>query len=1101
MKKIMIWMIGVIFLCTGLTVQAAEKDTTEEGVEMVYSDISSMVYQAGGWGVPQDESGELGNATEYKEAIANAEQLKAAIENTIRNEQSQLNVESFNIYTSDWPEVKKMFAKILNDNPELFYVSSEVSYTYYTNTGKLYTIEFYYDGLSKEQRQEMKDKLEQVASLVTDDMTDVEKALVLHDYLVQNCAYAYREYLDGTLWKTENVYSAYGALVEERSVCQGYALAYELMLSVVGIESDLCSSHNMNHAWNFVKIDGEWYHVDTTWDDPVWNTEGYSSHEYFLLSDAEMAERKHYDWEADYNCTSTKYDDDNYWWTQSKSRILLLNDKEYYLDAGYLGIQLIEKSGTNTTVKYENSITWPVWDGGGWWVGNFAYLSYNEGYLFFNDRLNLYAMKLDETTPQVVYTYDKGDAYIYGAMVYDDGEVRLNMSQSPNKTSDEYITISLKREKPQVTVDYAAGIFTTTTDMEYSIDGGKTWKACVKDMKISSLKWSGVTKYNMLFRTKASGCFFASDAVPVTVVQKVTGITLDKTELSINVGSSATLTATVSPTYAYERTVKWSSSNPSVVSVDQSGKVSALAVGSAVVTVTSTDGSGISMNCNITVRQPVTEIRLNKDKLSLQVEKTETLTAVVLPDAAYNKAVTWKSSNTAVATVDTNGKVTAVGAGTATVTATAKDGSGKSASCEVTVTQPVTGIQLDKSSISILKGKTATLTATVSPNNASNKTVTWKSSNTAVATVSSSGKVTAVAPGTATITVTAEDGSGKSATCKVTVTQPVTGITLNATIVNMKENETYALNATIKPDNAGNKAVTWKSSDTAVATVDTNGKITAVGAGTATVTATAKDGSGKKASCEVNVMSEKEYQVRAFVERMYTIVLGRAAEEQGLNDWATRLMAQEIDGATLVDMFVNSDEFINRNTSDEEYIKILYRAVLGREADADGLKMWKDMLADDWTRDYILEGLVLSTEFKTICDSYGIIAAFEPTAESQVRSFVKRMYTVVLNRRADVVGLDEWTQRLMNGTANGAQLADGFISSDEFVNRNLNNEKYVKVLYRAFFNREPDEGGFNVWMNELAKGASRREVMKGFVHSVEFCDLCAQYGIIRGEIQ
>lgn len=242
-------------------------------------------------------------------------------------------------------------------------------------------------------------------------------------------------------------------------------------------------------------------------------------------------------------------------------------------------------------------------------------------------------------------------------------------------------------------------------------------------------------------------------------------------------------------------------------------------------------------------------------------------------------------------------------------------------------------------------------------------------------------------------------------------------------------------------------------------------------------------------------------QVRAFTERMYTIVLGRAAEEQGLNDWTARLMAKEIDGATLVDMFVNSDEFINRNINDEEYIKILYRAVLGREADADGLKTWKDMLADDWTRDYILEGLVLSTEFKNICDSYGIIAAFEPTAESQVRSFVKRMYTVVLNRRADAVGLNEWTQRLMNGTANGAQLADGFISSDEFVNRNLSDEKYVKVLYRAFFNREPDEGGFNVWMNELAKGTSRREVMKGFVHSVEFSDLCAAYGIIRGEIQ
>ncbi len=248
-------------------------------------------------------------------------------------------------------------------------------------------------------------------------------------------------------------------------------------------------------------------------------------------------------------------------------------------------------------------------------------------------------------------------------------------------------------------------------------------------------------------------------------------------------------------------------------------------------------------------------------------------------------------------------------------------------------------------------------------------------------------------------------------------------------------------------------------------------------------------------------MRQRIEQVSDFVERMYTIVLGRAAEVKGSNDWTMRLLTLGIDGATLVDMFVNSDEFVARNTSDEEYIKILYRAVLGREADEGGLQMWKDMLADDWTRDYVMEGLVLSTEFENICNSYGITAAFEPTEESQVRSFVKRMYTVVLNRRADAVGLEDWTRHLLNGVANGAQVADGFINSQEFANRNLSDEKYVKVLYRAFFNREADAEGYAVWMGELAKGVSRRDVMKGFVHSVEFSDLCAQYGIIRGEIQ
>ncbi len=581
----------------------------------------------------------------------------------------------------------------------------------------------------------------------------------------------------------------------------------------------------------------------------------------------------------------------------------------------------------------------------------------------------------------------------------------------------------------------------------------------------------------------------------------VSEIKLNASSLTVHMGKGGQLTATIFPEKALNKTLIWKSSDTSVAVTDANGKIIPIAPGTTTITVTATDPGWVSASCSVTVIYPVTSVVLDKTSMSLQTGDTEKLTAIVRPGNATNKTVTWKSSNTAVATVDANGKVTAVGGGTATITATAADGSGKSASCSVTVTQPVTAVALNKTATTIHLGKSATLTVTVSPSNATNKAVTWKSSNTAVATVDSNGKVTAVAVGTATITATAKDGSGKSASCNVAVIRPVTGITLNKTSLNLNVGDTETLTATVSPNNATNRDVTWKSSNTAVATVDASGKVTAVGYGKATITVTAKDGSGTNASCTIMILTEQENKVRAFVERMYTIVLNRPAEEQGLNDWSARLMAKEIDGATLVDMFVNSDEFINRNTSDEEYIKILYRAVLGREADADGLKMWKTMLADDWTRDYIMEGLVLSTEFKSICDSYGIIAAFEPTAESQVRSFVKRMYTVVLGRRADAVGLEEWTQRLLNGTANGAQLADGFISSDEFVNRNLSNEKYVKVLYRAFFNREPDEGGFNVWMNELAKGTSRRDVMKGFVHSVEFSDLCAAYGIIRGEIQ
>ncbi len=345
----------------------------------------------------------------------------------------------------------------------------------------------------------------------------------------------------------------------------------------------------------------------------------------------------------------------------------------------------------------------------------------------------------------------------------------------------------------------------------------------------------------------------------------------------------------------------------------------------------------------------------------------------------------------------------------------------------------------------------------------------------------------------------------------------ISSIKLNENKITISQGDEYQLQATILPDNATNKKLAWYSSNTKVFTVDENGKVTAVNPGEATIVVEARDGSGECAYCQVVVtegMSEQEKQVRAFVERMYTIVLNRPAEEQGLNDWTARLMAQELDGGTLVNMFVFSDEFIARNVNNEEYIKILYRAVLGREADEAGLQMWKELLDGEWTRDQLKDGFVLSDEFKALCDSYGIIAVFptpdvpdnpdvpdEPDATELVRDFVRRMYTVVLNRPAEEQGLNDWTNHLLNGIVNGAQVADGFIGSEEFANRNLSNEDYVKVLYLAFFNREADEGGFNVWMNELARGVSRRDVMKGFVHSVEFSDLCAQYGIIRGEIQ
>ena len=262
----------------------------------------------------------------------------------------------------------------------------------------------------------------------------------------------------------------------------------------------------------------------------------------------------------------------------------------------------------------------------------------------------------------------------------------------------------------------------------------------------------------------------------------------------------------------------------------------------------------------------VTEVKLDKDSLSLEVGGTATLTATITPSNATDQNVTWSSDPSGIVTItpDTSDSkkatITATGTGTTTIKATVD---GKSAECSVTVnaaaTVPVESVSLDKTELSLEVGGEETLTATVAPTNATNKNVTWESSNTSVATVDATGKVTAIGAGTATITVTTVNQS-KTATCEVTVTAatvPITGVTLSQTQASLYYNRTpntLTLTATVAPDNATNKAVTWTSSNPSVATVE-NGVVTALARGTAVITATAADGSGASASCTVTVSS------------------------------------------------------------------------------------------------------------------------------------------------------------------------------------------------------------------------------------------------------
>ena len=232
---------------------------------------------------------------------------------------------------------------------------------------------------------------------------------------------------------------------------------------------------------------------------------------------------------------------------------------------------------------------------------------------------------------------------------------------------------------------------------------------------------------------------------------------------------------------------------------------------------------------------------------------TVTLIPTVLP-ANHTEVVDWESDAAGVATVSSTGVVTGVAAGEAHITAKAHDNPSTIYDvCTVTVTaaDPVTGVSLDQTSKALNVGDEFDLTATVAPSNATNKNVTWTSSDDTKATVSN-GHVTALAAGTPTITVTTTDGSF-TATCDLTITNvAVTGVTLDKTSASCKVGQTVQLTPTIAPANATIKTVSWNSNDEDVATVDENGLVTAVAAGTATITVTTTDGS-KTATCTVTV--------------------------------------------------------------------------------------------------------------------------------------------------------------------------------------------------------------------------------------------------------
>ncbi|MDR2918229.1 MAG: Ig-like domain-containing protein [Tannerella sp.] len=416
----------------------------------------------------------------------------------------------------------------------------------------------------------------------------------------------------------------------------------------------------------------------------------------------------------------------------------------------------------------------------------------------------------------------------------------------------------------------------TTKDLDESASAVYEFPSSVTSIKYT--QWDG-TSPNAISGNKIT---LTGSPVFITVSAgdyvNVSSISLDKSSLNLNINESASLTATVNPSNATNKDIKWKSENTAIATVNDNGKIIALQTGTVNIIATSAENENITATCTVKIKSSgstvvVEDITFGEDLekygINLTVGETTMLTAAITPTNATNKAIRWGSSNDKIAVVDENGNVTALKSGRAYINAYSNNN--LRATCKVDIEESsgshisVSGISLNSTGLTMHKGTTFSLVATIKPTNATNKAVKWKSSNENVVKVDDTGQLTALNVGSAEISAISSENESYVAKCTIVVLEKeepivsVAGIELNRYSMTLYEGEEEILFANVKPSNATNKKILWKSDDENIAKVNEDGLITALLAGTVTITAYSAESNVFYAECEITVKRPLSY--------------------------------------------------------------------------------------------------------------------------------------------------------------------------------------------------------------------------------------------------
>ncbi|MDA3881917.1 MAG: Ig-like domain-containing protein [Bacteroidales bacterium] len=410
--------------------------------------------------------------------------------------------------------------------------------------------------------------------------------------------------------------------------------------------------------------------------------------------------------------------------------------------------------------------------------------------------------------------------------------------------SIEASTDSISLYKTETALSSANIIPTEACDASVTWTSSNTEIATVNDGTITALSTFGEC-YIICSSNQSPEI---TDTIVVSVIERLpSSVSLTET-LNIYIEDETILTATIEPINADDKSLTWTSSNLSIVGIDASGTIIGNSIGTA--TITATTINNISASCEVTVLPiPASSFSLSESVASIFVYDELQLNGTILPDNTTNTTISWSSSDSNIATVDENGKVTGISSGQTTITA--RTHNDKLAECIVTVKdiQP-THITLEIGLDSMNVNTTQTINVTFDPENTTAREIEWSTSNVNLATVNDLGQITALQPGTVIFTATTSNDISQEISI---VVRPIEteSISLNTTAVNIRISENQQLIASIYPENTTDKTITWTSADTSIATVNNSGKILGKSIGTTGITATTAN--GKTATCNVTV--------------------------------------------------------------------------------------------------------------------------------------------------------------------------------------------------------------------------------------------------------